>query len=68
MRIAVLSDVHGNLPALDAVAADLATQGVDVTVDLHDRVNHVTLIGAMARPLRFLAPVAREFTDFVLTH
>ena len=36
MRIAVLSDVHGNLPALDAVAADLATQGVDVTVDLGD--------------------------------
>jgi len=36
MRIAVLSDVHGNLPALDAVVADLATQGVDLTVDLGD--------------------------------
>lgn len=28
-RIAVLADVHGNLPALDAVIADLRAQGVD---------------------------------------
>lgn len=29
MRLAVLSDVHGNLPALEAVLADARAQGVD---------------------------------------
>ncbi len=52
----------------EPMAARLKDAGVDVTVDLHDRVNHVTLVGAMARPLRFLAPVASEFTGFVLSH
>ncbi|WP_346622414.1 metallophosphoesterase [Blastococcus montanus] len=36
MRIAAISDVHGNLLALDAVLADLAGQSVDVVVDLGD--------------------------------
>ncbi|HEY0855912.1 MAG TPA: metallophosphoesterase family protein [Albitalea sp.] len=36
MRIAAISDVHGNLLALEAVLADIATQGVDVTVNLGD--------------------------------
>lgn len=36
MRIAVLSDIHGNLWALDAVLADLARRSVDVTVNLGD--------------------------------
>jgi predicted phosphodiesterase len=36
MRIAVLSDVHGNLPALEAVLASIAADGVDVTVNLGD--------------------------------
>jgi len=36
VKIAALSDVHGNLPALDAVLADVATKSVDVTVDLGD--------------------------------
>lgn len=52
----------------EPMAAKLAGAGADVTVDFHDHVNHVTLIGAMARPLRFLAPVEREFVDFVLSH
>lgn len=52
----------------EPMAAKLKSVGADVTVDLHDHVNHVTLIGAMARPLRFLAPVEQEFTDFVLHH
>ena len=29
MRVAVLSDIHGHLPALDAALADVATAGVD---------------------------------------
>lgn len=36
MRIAVLSDVHGNLHALDAVLDDIAGQGVDATLALGD--------------------------------
>ena len=36
MRLAVISDVHGNLLALDAVLAAIATDGVDQTVNLGD--------------------------------
>lgn len=36
MRIAVISDVHGNLPALDAVLADIATSGAELTLNLGD--------------------------------
>jgi predicted phosphodiesterase len=32
MRIAVLADIHGNLPALDATLADVAAAGVDAVV------------------------------------
>jgi predicted phosphodiesterase len=36
MRIAVISDVHGNLAALEAVLADVRGRGVDLTVNLGD--------------------------------
>ena len=36
MKLAVISDIHGNLPALEAVLADIATQGVDQIVNLGD--------------------------------
>jgi predicted phosphodiesterase len=36
VRIAAISDVHGNLLALEAVLADVATQSVDVVVNLGD--------------------------------
>ncbi len=36
MRIAILSDIHGNLPALDAVLAEVAALGVDMTLNLGD--------------------------------
>lgn len=36
MRIALLSDIHGNLAALEAVAADIARRGVDTVVNLGD--------------------------------
>lgn len=32
MRVAVLADIHGNLPALDAVLADVRAAGADVIV------------------------------------
>jgi predicted phosphodiesterase len=36
MRIAAISDVHGNLLALDAVLADIAARSADVVVNLGD--------------------------------
>jgi len=36
MRIAALSDIHGNLAALDAVLEDIQAQGVDLIVNLGD--------------------------------
>ncbi len=39
MKIAAISDIHGNLPALDAVLADIGHAGVDLTVNLGDIVS-----------------------------
>lgn len=36
MRIAAISDIHGNLPALEAVLADIARRGADLTVNCGD--------------------------------
>ena len=40
MRYALLSDVHGNLPALDAVLIDVERRGVDATFHLGDLVGY----------------------------
>jgi predicted phosphodiesterase len=39
MRIAAMSDIHGNLPALDAVLAEIEREGVDLIVNLGDIVS-----------------------------
>ena len=39
MRVAVVSDIHGNLPALEAVAAHLRADCFDVVVNLGDSVS-----------------------------
>lgn len=39
MKLAVIADIHGNLPALDAVLADIARRAVDRTVNLGDIVS-----------------------------
>lgn len=39
MRIAVISDVHGNLDALSAVLADIDGRGADLIVDLGDKLS-----------------------------
>lgn len=39
MRLAVISDVHGNRLALEAVLADIARRGADLTVNLGDLVS-----------------------------
>lgn len=39
MRIAFVSDIHGNLAALEAVAADIARRGADRVVNLGDNLS-----------------------------
>jgi len=39
MRLAVLSDIHGNLPALEAVVEDLTRSGANAVVNLGDIVS-----------------------------
>lgn len=39
MRIALVSDIHGNLPALEAVAADIHRRGVDQIICLGDNLS-----------------------------
>jgi Calcineurin-like phosphoesterase superfamily domain len=38
-RIAIVADIHGNLPALDAVLADIDEQAVDQVFNLGDCVS-----------------------------
>lgn len=53
MRIGVISDIHGNLPALEAVLGDLATRNVDRVYCLGDLVGY--------------APFANEVVDRIRT-
>jgi predicted phosphodiesterase len=39
MRIAVIADIHGNLPALEAVLADIECRDIDRTINLGDCVS-----------------------------
>jgi len=39
MRIAVIADIHGNLPALEAIFADIRCREVDRTINLGDYVS-----------------------------
>ena len=47
------------------LARKFQNEGVPVTVKLYPRANHLTLIGAFAWPLRWLAPVADDVAEFV---
>ena len=47
------------------LAAKLAADGVSVTYKRYPYVTHATLIGAMGRPLRWLAPVLDDVTGFI---
>ena len=57
-RIAILSDVHANTPALLAVAADLATRDVDAVAYLGDIVFRGPDPGGSIELMASLAPVA----------
>jgi len=39
MRFAAIADIHGNYLALEAVLADICTQGIDAIVNLGDMVS-----------------------------
>src|SRR5687768_405917 len=79
MRLAALSDIHGNLPALEAVLADIGRRGVDRIVNLGDIVSGPlwpretaarlmplalpTVRGNHERQLRDLPPAAMGASD-----
>ena len=68
MRFAVLSDVHGNALALDAVLADIAMQGVDAVVCLGDNVSGpLDPAGAADRLMALDGPAVRGNHDRWLT-
>ena len=54
MRIAALSDIHGNLWALDAVLEDVRDRGVDITVNLGDILSGALLPAETAERLMAL--------------
>lgn len=47
------------------LATALKGAGVPTTLKLYERTNHLTVIGAMAAPLRFLAPLLDDVEAFV---
>lgn len=49
------------------LATRLKAAGVPVTLKLYQRVNHMTLAGSLAAPLRWLAPVLDDVATFVAT-
>jgi predicted phosphodiesterase len=63
MRLAVLSDIHGNLPALQAVLEDIEAQGVDQVVNLGDILSGPLL---PAETADFL--MARDFVTIAGNH
>lgn len=48
-----------------SLAKKLQTAGVPVSLHQYPRVSHVTLMGAISRPLRWLAPVLDDITVFI---
>lgn len=57
----VVNPVRNTRQLADRLRAD----GVDVTLHTYDRVSHVTLIGCLATPLRFLAPARADILKFL---
>ncbi|QKZ02868.1 alpha/beta hydrolase [Pseudomonas eucalypticola] len=47
------------------LATRLREQGVPVQDFYYNRINHITLVGSLARPLRWLAPVLPDIVQFV---
>jgi predicted phosphodiesterase len=58
VRYLILSDIHGNLEALEAVLADAAARGYDASLVLGDLVGYGADPNAVIDRVRALAPVA----------
>lgn len=52
MRIAIFGDIHGNLPALDAVLADIGRQRFDAVYCLGDLVGYATFPNEVTERIR----------------
>jgi predicted phosphodiesterase len=63
MRLAVVSDIHGNLPALEAVVADFTRRGVDAVVNLGDSLSGPLLPQETAQYL-----MAQDWTHLAGNH
>lgn len=63
MRIALVSDIHGNLPALEAVVADFSARGADTVINLGDSLSGPLLPLETAHYL-----MAREWTQLAGNH
>lgn len=48
-----------------SLARKLTELKVDTTLRLYERVDHITLVGALSRPLRWMAPVLDDVTSFL---
>ena len=55
MRLALVSDIHGNLAALEAVIADLENRQIDQVVNLGDTLSGPLLPAETAQRLQKLA-------------
>ena len=68
-RTAVLADIHGNLPALEAVVADISTQEVDEVLVAGDLVGRGPQGSAVIRRIRQLGwpSVRGNHEDYLLT-
>jgi acetyl esterase/lipase len=60
-----LSDITVKPGNSERLAARLREQGAPVTLTLYPGVGHAPLIGAMAGPLRFLAPTLTDLSAFI---
>ena len=69
MRLALISDVHANLPALEAVLADIAAREVDATYHLGDLVGYAPWPNEVVARIREagIAGVAGNYDSTVAT-
>ncbi len=69
MRYALISDIHANLPALEAVLADIATRAVDATYHLGDLVGYAPWPNEVVAKLRAesISGVAGNYDSTVAT-
>jgi putative phosphoesterase len=64
LRFAAISDIHGNLWALDAVVADIRARGVDLIVNLGDHLyGPLDPVGTAERLMRLDLPTIRGNQD-----